>query len=93
VPAVRRAAASGAQHVQAHPRDDRGEPSAEVLGVAGASAADPQPGFLHGVVRLAQRAEHPVGHRPQLGPVLLEAPGQPFSLVVHRVTVLRHVVS
>jgi hypothetical protein len=30
------------------------------------------PGLLHGVVRLAQRAEHPVGHRPQVGPVGLE---------------------
>ena len=29
-------------------------------------AAEPQPGLLDGVVGLAQRAEHPVGHRPQV---------------------------
>jgi hypothetical protein len=32
-----------------------------------------QPGFLHGVVRLGRRAQHPVGHRVQPGPVRLEA--------------------
>ena len=35
------------------------------------------------VVGVAERAEHPVGHRPQAGPVLLEAVGQPL-VVVHR---------
>ena len=43
----------------------------------GVGAAEPQPGFLDGVVGLAQRAEHPVGHRPQVGPVLLEPFRQP----------------
>ncbi len=47
-------------------------------------AAQPQPGVLHGVVGLGERAEHPVGHRPQPRPVLLEAarpatPARPWS--------------
>ena len=38
---------------------------------------EPQPRLLHGVVGLGERAEHPVGHGPQVGPVLLEPLGQP----------------
>ena len=57
------------QHVQAHPGDDRGQPAAEVIDAAGVRPAQAQPGFLDGVVGLGERAEHPVGHRPQVGPV------------------------
>jgi hypothetical protein len=39
-----------AQHVEAHPGDDRGQPAAEVLDVVRASPADPFPGVLDGVV-------------------------------------------
>ena len=49
----------------------------------GVGAAEPEPGLLHGVVRLAQRAEHPVGHRPQVGAVGLEPLRQPV-VFVHR---------
>jgi len=42
-----------------------------------------RPGFLDGVVRFADRAEHPVGHRPQVASVLLESLCQPI-LFVHR---------
>jgi hypothetical protein len=35
-------------------------------------ATQPQPRLLHGVLGLGNRAEHPVGHRPQARPVLLE---------------------
>ena len=55
-------------------------------------AAQPQPGFLDGVVRLAQRAEHPVGHRPQAGSVLLESFRQPVALSPS-VTFLRRIGS
>ena len=81
-----------AQHVQAHPRDDRRQPSAQVLDAAGVGAAEPQPGFLHGVVRLAQRAEHPVGHRPQVGAVGLEPLRQPVVFVhrSHSLAACRH---
>jgi hypothetical protein len=72
-----------AQHVQTHPCDDRLEPPAEVLDTVRAGAAEAEPGFLDGVVRLAHRSEHPVGHRPEMGPVGLEALGQPVVLV-HR---------
>jgi len=55
-----------AQYVQAHPGDDRRQPSAQVLDPAGVGAVEPEPNFLDGVVRLGQRAEHPVGHRSQV---------------------------
>ena len=54
---------AGLEHVQAHPGRDRGQPATEVLDVAGVGAAQPQPGFLHGVVGLARRAERMVGNR------------------------------
>ena len=41
-------------------------------------AEDPQ--FLHGVVRLGERAEHAVGDPPQMGPLLLEPLSQPVAL-------------
>jgi len=59
---------SGSQHVQADPRHDRREPSAQVLYAARIRSAEPQPGFLHGIVRFAGGAEHTVGNRPQAGP-------------------------
>ena len=57
----------------------------EVLDLAGFGAAEPQPGLLHGVVGLADRAQHPVGDRPQAAPVLLEPLCKPV-LFVHPVT-------
>lgn len=71
------------QHVEAHPRDDRCKPSTQVLDAADVGAAEPEPGFLGGIVRLAERAEHPVGHCPQAGAVGFESLRQPF-VVVHR---------
>jgi hypothetical protein len=65
------------------PGHDRGQPAAQVLHPVGAGSAEPQPGFLHGIVRLARRAEHSVGDGPQMGPVLLEPFGQPVGFV-HR---------
>jgi hypothetical protein len=40
-----------------------------------------EPGFLDGVVGLAGRAEHPVGHRPQAGSVGLEPLHQPVAML------------
>jgi hypothetical protein len=60
------------QHVQADPADHRGQPAREVPDLAGVRAAELQPHLLDRVVRLAQRAEHPVGHRPKATAVLLE---------------------
>ena len=71
------------QDVQTDASNDRGQPAAKVFDIAGSGAADPEPGVLDGVVGLDKRAEHPVGHRSQMGPVLLEAVGQPLVLV-HR---------
>jgi hypothetical protein len=62
-----------AQDVQAHPRGDRGQPSAKILHPFRSRPAHPQPGVLNGVVGPGQRAQHPVGHRTQVAPVLLEA--------------------
>jgi hypothetical protein len=74
-----------AEHVQRDTRDDGRQPAAEVLDLVVVGAAEPQPRFLDGVVRLGERAEHPERHRPQVGPVLLEAAGQQL-VVVHLVT-------
>jgi len=70
-----------AQHVEADPRDHRGQPSAQVLDAARAGAAEVEPGLLYGVVRLGERAEHAVGHRLQVAPVGLELLRQPFVFV------------
>jgi hypothetical protein len=72
---------AGAEHVQGHPGDDGREPAAEVLDFVGVGSAKAQPGLLDGVVRLAHRAEHPVGHSPQVGAVGLEPVGQVIALV------------
>jgi hypothetical protein len=50
-----------AQHIEAHARDDRGQPSAEIADLAGVGTGKPQPGLLDRVVGLGQRPEHPVG--------------------------------
>src|SRR5918997_1005418 len=45
--------ATRAQHIQAHSANDRSEPSAQVLDAAGVGVAESEPGFLDGVVGLA----------------------------------------
>jgi hypothetical protein len=64
-----------AEHVQAHPARNRGEPGPQVVDRRGVAAVQAQPGLLHGVVGIAQRAQHPVGERVQLRPVRLELAG------------------
>jgi hypothetical protein len=71
------------QHVEGDPSHDRGQPAAQILHLVGTGTAEPEPGLLHGVVRLARRAEYSVGDGPQVGPVLLEPLGQPV-VFVHR---------
>jgi DNA-binding CsgD family transcriptional regulator/tetratricopeptide (TPR) repeat protein len=68
---------AGLQHVQRHPGHHRGQPPAQVRHLAGVRAGQPQPGLLDGVVRVADRAQDSVGHRPQVGAVLLEPLRQP----------------
>ena len=79
----------GAQHVQADPRDDGGQPAVQVPHIAGVGPAQPQPRLLHGVFGLARRPEHPVGHRPQVGAAGLELLGQ-HVVFVHRCHCLPH---
>src|SRR5829696_9722523 len=55
--------------------------AAEVVDLACAQATDAQPRVLHRLIRLRERPHHPVGHRPQTGPVLLETFGEPRVLV------------
>jgi hypothetical protein len=74
-------AASRAQGVQAHPRDHPRQPRANVLNAVDAGAAHAQPGVLDRIVGLGERAEHPVGHRLEVWPVLFEALDQPVALV------------
>ena len=54
-----------------------------VLHLARVGAVEPQPRFLHGVLGLAPRAQHPLRHRTQVRAVLLELLGLPL-LCVHR---------
>ena len=76
-----RAGRAGSQHVEGDPGDDRGEPSAQVVDPVNPRSAEPDPGVLHRIVGLGQRAQHPVRDRPKVRPVLLEAFGQPLLLV------------
>ncbi len=75
------------QHVEAHARDDRRQPAAEVVDLLAIGAAEPQPRLLDRVVCLAQRAEHPVGHAAQMGSVLFESLGQIVAFVRRRAPV------
>ena len=47
----------------------------------GVGPVEADPGLLDGVVRLAERTEHAVGHGAQVGPVLLEALGLAAQIV------------
>ncbi len=51
--------------------------------LAGILVANPKPCFLQGVVGFGHRSEHPVGDRAQTPTMLLEAFGQPITLI-HR---------
>ncbi len=70
-----------AQHVKADPPDDRRQPGLEVINSARIGAAEANPRFLDGVVRIGQGAEHAVGDTTQVGAVCLEALGQPGVLI------------
>jgi hypothetical protein len=70
-----------AEHVQRHACHDRRQPGAKVLDLARVGAAEPQPGVLDGVVSLAERAEHPVGDRAEMRPLLFELEDKPFLLI------------
>jgi len=72
-----------AEHVQGDASDHRREPAAQVVDARGIRAAEPEPRLLHGVVRLACRAEDTERDTPQVLAVLLEPPAQPVVLV-HR---------
>src|SRR6516165_3334732 len=52
----------------------------EILDAFGIGALQPEPGFLDGVIGLIQRAEHVVGHTPQVPSIFLESFRQPFLL-------------
>ena len=80
------------EHVQADPRDDCRQPRAEVVDLALVSPADPDSGFLDGVLSLRGRAEHPKGDPAQPAAVGLESLCEQ-PLCVHSVTFLRSGVS
>jgi hypothetical protein len=74
---------SGAQHVEAHTSDDGGQPAAQVLDLARVRAAEAQPRLLHRVLRLAQGAQHPIGHAAQVAPLRLEPLAEPRLVACH----------
>ena len=59
------------------------EPRAQIVHLAVRRSAQPEPGFLDGVLGLAQGAKHAIGDRPQTGPLRLEPLCQLLALV-HR---------
>jgi hypothetical protein len=65
------------QRVQADPGHHRGEPGVWVRDTARGCAAQPQPGLLHRVLGVVDRAQHPVGEGTESGPGILEACRQP----------------
>ena len=73
--------AAGAEHVEADAPHHRRQPAAEVGDRGRVGAAQAEPGFLHRVLGLADRAEHPVRHGIQVRPEPLELLGQPVSFV------------
>ncbi len=64
--------ASRSQLIQADSRQDRSEPSAEILHRASIGTTEPQPCLLDGIVRVGVRAKHAEGKRLQPGPAGLE---------------------
>src|SRR4029453_2370969 len=64
------------EHVQAHTRDDGGQPSAKIVDAGGIGAAQSQPRLLDSIVHLTHRAQHPVSHGTKVGPVLFKSVGQ-----------------
>ena len=71
---------AGPRHVQADPPGHRGQPAAQVADGTRVAALQPQPRFPHRVPRLADRAQHAVGDRPQMLAIALEPPRQPIPL-------------
>ena len=67
---------SRSQHVQAHARHDRRQPSPQVVDTTDIRAAQSDPGFLDGVLRLADRSEHAIRDRPHVRSVLFELLGE-----------------
>lgn len=72
---------SRAEHIEANAGDDRCQPSARILDLVRLGSAHPHPGVLDCIVGLCERAQHPIGDRPQMAPLLLEALRQPVLLV------------
>jgi len=68
------------QDIEADACDDRRQPARKVLDRAAVDSVQPQPGFLHCVLALVERAKHLVRHPPQVRTVLLELLGQPVAL-------------
>jgi hypothetical protein len=66
--------------------------AAAVRALARVGAAEPEPGFLNGILRLGQGAKHPVSHPAEMAPVLLEPPGPPVALVHGHIPSPRFVV-
>ena len=70
------------QHVEADSADDGGQPAADVPDVVRVGATQAQPRLLDGVLRLADRTEHPVGDGLEVAAVALELLRAP-ALLVH----------
>jgi len=64
-----------AQHVEAHARDHGGQPAARIRDVGRVGALELEPGLLHRVVGLGERAEHPIRDAAQVRSMFFEIHG------------------
>jgi hypothetical protein len=70
--------AARAEHVEGDPGDDRRQPAAEIVDRS-VVFVEADPCLLYGVLALAERAEHAVGHRLQAGTLLFELLCEPVT--------------
>jgi hypothetical protein len=69
------------QCVQTYACHDGREPPAEVFDPICSRAADAQPGILNSFIGFGDRAQHPIGHRPEMRAMCLEVFDKPVRFV------------
>jgi len=55
-----------------HPGQASGQPASQILDAVSVGAAWSQPGFLNGIIGVANRAEHPIGHCTQIAAIVVK---------------------
>jgi hypothetical protein len=73
-------------------RNNGRQPASQILDVADVGPAQPNPGFLDGILRFARRPEHAIRHHAQLPQVCFELRSQPLSCI-HSYRILQPVAT